>query len=274
MNDRITRLVSNRDLLAASVLRATTTAALIGQQQQGLNKAPLRALVEAMLGTLLLTTRLKGRGMLILQLDTDGIFDRLRVDGIGLGYVRAAVPLATSERLRDHHDHEPLFGTGTLSISRQLEGDSQVYASTIAVEGGEVPAMLAAFVRDSEQAEARMHLDVRIEGDQVQRANGIYVERVSGAPDEAVRRVHDLARIAAAPLADEVDDLAVCDLCFDGGFTRLMEYPLRFHCPCSRERFETALRNCSPAERRQLADPDHIIRPTCDFCRSSYEVPL
>jgi molecular chaperone Hsp33 len=48
--------------------------------------------------------------------------------------------------------------------------------------------------------------------------------------------------------------------------------PIAFRCDCDGERITTILRGYSAEERAGLADPDGIIRASCEFCGKTYEI--
>ena len=109
MPDHIARFVSDCERLALSIVRAPDTCQLIGHEQHGLEGKPLRVLSNSILSSLLLATRLKGRGMLTWALDTEGLFDYCRIDAIGLGSVRALVRRQTSKNLSDWNGFDSLL---------------------------------------------------------------------------------------------------------------------------------------------------------------------
>jgi molecular chaperone Hsp33 len=59
---------------------------------------------------------------------------------------------------------------------------------------------------------------------------------------------------------------------FPGGYALLDRYPVRFHCPCSRERFEAAIVSLGDEEvERIIAEEEHeATEVVCHFCNEAY----
>ena len=277
MNDHISRYVSDEHF-AVSLVRAGKTCQLIGSEQHGLVGEPLRVLSQAVVCSLLLATRLKGRGLLTISLDTNGVFDYLRADAIGLGSVRAMIRPETHQQLSDWNGVDPLLGDGRFTLSRQLEGTAQPYQSVVAVSAAPLRDIINNFVRDSEQVDAIMFTDIGITDNQVSHAQGIYIERMPGAAaSEAGRHFDELVAepeqgLALHALRDD-DDL-VRELFASDAFRLLHRYDVGFHCPCSAERYAATLRSFGPDQVKELVNGNGVIETECDFCRSRYAIPL
>jgi molecular chaperone Hsp33 len=46
--------------------------------------------------------------------------------------------------------------------------------------------------------------------------------------------------------------------------------PIRFHCPCSRDRAAATMALVGPGDMADLVDPDGSATVVCEFCRESY----
>jgi molecular chaperone Hsp33 len=63
-------------------------------------------------------------------------------------------------------------------------------------------------------------------------------------------------------------------LCGDrGGELEILETrPVRFHCPCSRDRVEAMLELLGPGELSAMIRDDGRAEVTCNFCNERYEI--
>jgi len=278
MNDHITRYATS-DHLAIAVVRCTDTVATIAAQH-GLQGEPLRVLGEAITASLLMATRLKGPGVMHLSLRNQGVFAHLRVDAIGLGSVRAMITETVREQLLQWNGVDPLLGAGEIEVSKQLAQDQQAYRSTIALERGDATWAANRYLATSEQVDACVLSDVRVRKAQTIEATGVYIERLPGADEDEsgvqhLRR-HQLALTEGNPMGiagDQDDDGLIQRLVPGSELVRLHQYDVGFHCPCSRDRFVSSLRSIANDQLHDLAD-NGILETTCEFCRTSYEIPL
>jgi len=276
MSDTIGRFVTDAGY-AVAVVRAPATVLEIGRDQHRLSDGPLALLGQAVLGSLLLATRLKGPGLLTLEVAGEGAFDRLRCDAIGLGSVRAMVPPTTQERLAAWNGADPLLDSGVLTVSRQLHHEDQPYQSKLLVGASDMARVCNDYLVTSEQVPAAIGVDLAVAGDQ-HTATALYLERLPGGDEE-----HPLMRVLLE-LRDRPellgehrhgDDEAVLrSLCPEATFRQLHRYRVGFHCPCSRERYIATLRNFSTEQLSELTNGAGVIDTVCEFCHSRYEIPL
>lgn len=275
MSDRMARFVTDAGY-AAAVVRADRTVHTIAREQHGLADGPLAVMGEALVASLLLATRLKGPGLLTFSLATDGVFDHLRCDAIGLGSVRGLVLPGTGERLADWNGADRLVGDGILTVGKQLHDEDLPYQSKLLVGSDSVARIANDYLVASEQVPAAIGIAVRPSATD-DRAAGIYLERLPGGELEhplmeiLLRLRDDPAGIAF----DEADEAALLQrLCPAATFRHLHTYDVGFHCPCSRERYIASLRNFPVERLSELTNGAGVIETVCDFCRTRYPIPL
>lgn len=271
MADRMARFVTDAGY-AAAVVDAGDTVRTIAVEQHTLAPGPAAVLGEALVGSLLLATRLKGPGLLTITLATDGVFDHLRCDAIGLGSVRGMVLPRTHTRLAEWNGVDRLVGDGMLTVGRQLREEEEPYTSKLLVQADSAGRIVNDYLVASEQVPASVGVGVDAE-----RASGIYLERLPGGDPEhplmaELLRLRDAPAIDPAAAADPAAFLA--QMCPEATFRQLHEYPVGFHCPCSRERYVANLRNFSTDQLRELSNGAGVVETLCDFCRSRYPIPL
>lgn len=272
MTDRMARFVTDAGY-AAAVVRSPATVREIACDQHQLSGTPAGVLGEAIVGALLLATRLKGPGLLTFSLATDGVFDHFRCDAIGLGSVRAMVLPRTHERLAGWNGVDRLIGDGLVTVGRQLREEEEPYHSKLLVQAESVPRIVNDYLVASEQVPAA--IGVVADGDQ--RAVGLYLERLPGGDPEhplMTRLLHLREQPDAFDHAAADPATLLAELCPEATFRQLHEYGVGFHCPCSRSRYVANLRNFSTDQLRELSNGAGVIETRCDFCRSFYPIPL
>ncbi len=273
MTDHISRFVCN-DGYALSYVRCEDTAELIGHKQHGLAYDALELASKGLIASLLMGTRLKGPGTLSLQLRAEtGRIRNFRVDAMGLGFVRGLVTKLDNG--------EELIGTGTLSVMKQIEGSDQPFHSTVPFDSDQIIHVCNAYLRNSEQVQALICYDIAVEGNHVSRANGFYLERLPAAeqhPDCHLNNCFDeLYEVKQdfVMLDDKGDDEELIARLFgQGHFNKLQEYPVRFHCPCSKERYANTLSGFNKDQLLDLVNEKGFIPTRCEFCLNEYDVPL
>ncbi|TVR08552.1 MAG: Hsp33 family molecular chaperone HslO [Planctomycetota bacterium] len=279
MNDHIGRYATT-DHLAVAIVRAQGTVATIADQHQ-LRGTPRQLLGQSLVASLLLATRLKGQGVLSLSLRNTGGFAHVRCDAIGMGQVRGMVTSSVREQLQSWNGVDPLLqGELQIEVSKQLSDEHQPYRSLVSLPTDSIPLAINGYLAHSEQIDACMMIDCRVNEDAVVEATGVYLERLPGAADEdpGIDHLHRHQQALAdghpMGLAGDRSDHGLLQRILPGcELIHLKDYPARFFCPCSADRFREALRGLAPADRAELAD-NGIISTECEFCRSVYHIPI
>jgi molecular chaperone Hsp33 len=241
---------------------------------------PLETLVlgRAYLCAGLLSTTIKGGDRLAVRVDGNGPAEGFSVEAAADGSVRGRLFRSPIEVEPSDAALEelPLFGAGTLSVTRFIEDRPRPFVGTVELETGRLASNLAAYYLESEQT--RTAFDVGIEFDregEVLGAGALYFQALPGADEEFLARVEDslpgLPRIGAH---------------FASGGTRegFLERNLRelfpevrgekavaFSCSCSRERFGSFLRFSSVEFLSDLAENGPWpLETVCHNCASAY----
>ena len=280
MTDTMLRLVASEGY-AIAACDMSNTARLIAEEQHHLSGEPFNIIASALLGSALLGTRLKGRGLLTLEFSGDGIIDYFRVDSMGLGSLRALVPTSVSEACGGWNGVDSLLGEGKLAITKQIEHRNgqpgQPYRSAMLANAADMNALLNDVCIVSEQVSARILIDVSHD-----RCRGLLIERLPGCEDEAIwQRV--LTYVDAPDIwRSETADYSLAEIAqhtighdeTQSPLKNLHEYEVKFYCPCARERYLNTLVGFPDQQLISLVDNDGQIHCTCDFCHATYEIPL
>nr|MBA2669762.1 Hsp33 family molecular chaperone HslO [Gemmatimonadota bacterium] len=110
---------------------------------------------------------------------------------------------------------------------------------------------------------------------EVDAAGGFLVQILPGLDDAEIRMIEE--QISSLPhptqmIRDGLTPEQVLDQIFGGEFEQLDSYPVRFHCPCSRERFETAIITLGREEIIRIMEEEEkdATEIVCHFCNEAY----
>ncbi len=244
------------------------------------------ALGRVATGALLLASSLEkttGREPIItLEIDGGGPAGRLLATASPSGWVRATVdhPEAQAEPRPDGKlDVAAVVGgSGTLIVTRD-PGIGDPYRGVVDLVSGEIAKDLARYLDESEQTPAAVLLGVFVvPTPSVQHAGGLMVQLLPGVSDaearELSRRVAGLETVTSQLRAGRGPEDWLRAL-FPDDLEILDTTPAFFHCGCSRDRVERALKLLGEAEIRPLLDRSltEPVTLTCGFCKAVYEVP-
>jgi len=167
---------------------------------------------------------------------------------------------------------------GTFAVARDL-GIGQPYRGVVPLAGGEIGLDLATYLKDSEQTPTAVLLGVRVAAEgRVLHSGGLLVQLMPGFSEERaivlesrLSAFGELTRKmqAGAGPAEWIDEIFAATAKVEE------ETPVRFHCGCSRDRVERALKLLGAKEvgalmRDAESRPARIV---CEFCRTPYDVP-
>ncbi len=165
---------------------------------------------------------------------------------------------------------------GRLSVVRDL-GMRHPYSSSVELISGEIGEDLAYFLLQSEQIPSAVGIGVFVQTDgSVEAAGGYMVQLLPGVPDAEVSAIEDKIRTLPHPttmLRCGDTPESILERIFPDGCDLLGRTPVRFHCPCSRERAERALIALGARELREIAGDTErrgFTDLTCEFCAEPY----
>lgn len=218
--------------------------------------------------------------LLTLRLRGDGPAGTLLVTANGAGEVRGLVsnPRPEVPQARDGKlDVSGVVGrTGHLTVTKDM-GMRHPYASTVEIVSGEVGQDLAYYLARSEQVPSAVGIGVFVRADgSVEAAGGYIVQLLPGLSEETVSGIEETIRALPHPTTmlrsgDSPED--ILGRIFPDGYELLDRIPVRFHCPCTRERAERALLLLGSDALREMRDEGlerGHTEAVCQFCTAEY----
>lgn len=233
-----------------------------------------RALAELLAAASLLSSTLKFKGALIVQLQGDGPVRLLVVECDATLSVRATAQWKdAAAALKEDASLVDLAGGpdhGRLAITLDPKDGGPIYQGIVALEAASIATLIEHYLVTSEQIDSRMTLAT--EGTRVR---GLLLQRLPGATaaddatwQRAAARI-DVLSSAALLGSASAEDLLRAN--FPDDDVRLFAArAIRFECSCSAERVANALRLLGRAEVESILTEQGLIGVTCEFCNRSY----
>ena len=267
---------------------AIDSTATVGElrRRHATDPAVTAALGRLATGALLFGAMLKDNDQLVtVRVQGNGPAGTLLASANGAGEVRGLVsnPRPDVEQVNENGklNVSGVVGTeGRLTVTRDL-GMRQPHTSTVELVSGEVGEDLAHFLATSEQIPSAVGIGVFVQttGD-VEAAGGYIVQLMPGISDHEAARIESVIRDLPHPttmLRDGDNPERMLKRIFNGDLQILENKPVRFHCPCSKERAERALMLLGHSELQAIIEADADKGETeviCQFCTSVYRITI
>ncbi len=260
-------------------------------RRHGATGASAIALARGLTSGLLLATLTKDRERVTLQLLGDGPLGGLTVDATSEGTARAYVKdVDAPAGVAVGAGRRPVLSraigaTGVVSVVRDL-GMRESFRGQTSFASGEIDEDCERYLNESEQVDSAIRCEtvlgpdgalVAVAGILVQALPGGRGAAIVGAARERLvgGALRDALAKAHAPGAGTptdpgtLVDEALGDLL--GAWHALDARPVRFHCPCSRERAGASLALLGAAELADMILEDGKAEVVCNFCRARHE---
>lgn len=271
--DVLVRAIGVEGAIRALAVRTTGVGEALRLAHQSAPTATV-ALTRVATAALLVGGTIKGREQVAIELKGDGPLRELYAIADARGQVRAMVGDASVDlppRDDGRFDVGRAIGAGTLTVTRTL-GLKEPYRGIVPLVSGEVAADLAQYFVTSEQKPAAIGLGEHVDATGVKAAGGFFIQALPGADEQLLARIEQ--RIERLPA---LSDLMLLGMTPEELLKRLLldivvleTLPVRFTCPCARDRFEALLTSMGGAELRDMAGSQSVTELHCHFCNSKY----
>lgn len=278
-NDYLVRATALDERVRAFALNAT---GLVNELQRRHDTYPAvtAALGRTAMGALLIGAASLKEAEQVLTVDVrgGGPVRRIVVTANGAGQVRGFVgnPHAHAESVTEKLNVAGVVGTeGYLAVTKDL-GMRETYQGMVEIVSGEIGEDLAYYMAKSEQTPSGVGIGVFVNPDlTVAAAGGYLIQLLPGLSDEEITEIEQRAAALPHPTAllrDGVTPEQMLERLFPEGYTFGDRYPISFHCPCSRERFEAAIISMGPGEIQRIIEEEDqpFTEVVCHFCNEAY----
>ena len=278
-SDYMVRATAHGGLVRAFAINATGVVREIRERHNTFPSATA-AIGRLSIGALLFGAMLKEEDQLVsIRINADGPGGTLLASANGRGEVRGLIANPRPEIEENRNGKLNVSGvvgtTGQLTVTKDL-GMRQPYAGTVEIVSGEVGEDLAYYLATSEQIPSAVGIGVFMNVDNsVDAAGGYMVQLLPGLSEEAVTEIESI--IASLPhpttmLRSGESPEQILGRIFGDDFDVIGKMPVRFACPCSRERVSNALAMLGNEEiDSMIADsPGQPHEIKCQFCNEAY----
>jgi len=258
-----------------------STTRLVAQMRaaHGLGILETEVLGRAYTAAALLSATIKGDDRIAMKVEGDGPAGGFLVECNARGDVRGRLFQAPIELDGPPAtlDTAPLIGSGTMALTRYMTGKTEPVTGSAALRTGRVAEDLSAYFLLSEQTRSSFTVGLRLDAEgRVAGAGGLFLQALPGASDEALDRVERLVYgmdSLGQTFASGATRMDVCLRSFPFfDFNHLDDRPVRFYCPCSKERIGAYVGALPVDELIELeAEGPFPLSVTCHNCGSAYD---
>ncbi|MGY6629845.1 MAG: Hsp33 family molecular chaperone HslO [Wenzhouxiangella sp.] len=225
---------------------------------------------EALLVVALLSSGIKFQGRVSLQLQGHAGLKLLMADCSHDGGLRGIARIDEDVALPEGRDElfESLARGGILTLTLDPSDGGQRWQGIVPLEGASLATAVEAYFERSEQLTTRVFL-----GQDAGRAGALMLQQMPGASDDpdGWNRLEQLAATVKREELLELEAQSLFQRLFHEEQCRLFEAsPLRFDCPCNRERVMNVLISLGAAELAVLAEEQEVVEVKCQFCNQAY----
>jgi molecular chaperone Hsp33 len=230
----------------------------------------LLAMSRAATAVGLLSTTLKGRQQVGIQVNGDGPLGELYALSTSSGEVRvtASKPEAS---VAPESEVGSVVGSGRFTLIKTSD-TGEPYRGTVPIFTGGIAEDLAYYFMFSEQIPTACGLGESIEEDQLI-TGGYLVQSLPDPSDEALSTLEQRV-VTLPPLKDILNAVnpleMLLELLFMDDYEILEESTICFKCPCERPKFARTLLTLGKAELTQIREEDGEMNISCHFCGDDY----
>lgn len=245
-------------------------------QGHGYPPIVVKLLGELLAATSLFTALLKFEGHINLQLQGSGPLNFMTVNGThdqelrGLAHIRADLP--------DSHQLLDLLGEDALLIITLTPAQGEKYQGLVRVQHEHIAQVVEEYFQQSEQLSTRLWLSADPEtlvcsGFMLQ---VLPVTSEAGGEQRIAQQAsfEHLSVLANTLTHEEMALLSVAQLLhrlYHEEDIHLFEpQTVRFHCGCSRDKTQEALRSVEKTELLTIIEEEGSLDLTCDYCLTTY----
>ncbi len=222
---------------------------------------------EALVIAALCSSGVKFEGRVSLQLRATGALRLLLADCTDEGGLRGLVRFDPEAILAAPSFREMTAG-GVLTMTVEPSAQGQIWQGIVPLTGDSLAEAIASYFEQSEQLETRVVLAVSDDA-----AAGVLIQRLPGPAEDQDgwrRAGHLLDTVRPEELLETDAETLLARLFHDEDRRLFPARPLRFYCPCSRQRVARVLRSLGEDELRAIIAERGEVEVACEFCNEQY----
>lgn len=277
MNDYLVKALAYDGQVRAFAITTTET---VGEAQRRHYTWPTAsaALGRTMTAGVMLGATLKGEDKLTIKIEGGGPIGLILVDTNAKGEVRGYVTNPQTHFDLNAHgklDVRRAVGTeGTLTVVKDI-GMREQFSGQVPIVSGEIGDDFTYYLVSSEQTPSSVGVGVLVNPDNtILAAGGFLLQLLPGTDEETISRIEQrlktiepISRLIEKGLTPE--DILV-EIVGKDNLKILEKMPVSFHCPCSRERIESAIISLGKEEIDAMIIEDEKAEAQCHFCNETY----
>ena len=258
----------NKELKFAVGLSTPLTQTILEAHQP--SAQGLLAMSRAATAVGLLSTTLKGRQQIGLQVNGDGPLGELYALSNAKGELRvtAGAPNVSAEPISEVSS---IVGSGRFTLIKTSDS-GEPYRGTVPIFTGGIAEDLAYYFMFSEQVPTACGLGESINEDLLL-TGGYLVQSLPNPSEESLATLEQRV-VTLPPLKDILNNEQplemLLELLFMDDYEILEESEMTFNCPCERPKFARTLLTLGKSELTQIRQEDGEINITCHFCGDQY----
>lgn len=226
--------------------------------------------VSAMMGLMY-----KDGESLTLQIKGDGPINTMLVEANSNGDVRGEIAnpnVYIRAKQEGKLDVGAAVGNGFLHVTKDLNM-KQIFTSSTELVSGEIAEDFASFFVKSEQTPSAVSLGVLVDVDgSIRTSGGFIIQVMPGASDETITKLENTINYIG-PVSrwfDEGKSLEDLLSALSNNTEKILDKKsLRYHCPCSKDKFAKSLSALDNESMDELIADDGI-EVVCHFCNKKY----
>lgn len=235
------------------------------------------AIGRTMTASLILGAMLKGEDKLTVKIEGGGPIGAIVADANAKGEVRAYVSnphVHFDLNEQGKLDVRRAVGTdGTLSVVKDL-GLRDYFTGQVEIVSGELGDDFTYYLVSSEQVPSSVGVGVLVNPDNtILGAGGFIIQLLPGTDEETIStiekqlsQIEPISKLIQKGLTPE----EILEEVLGQKPDVLETMPVKFHCSCSKDRFETAILGLGKKEIQDMIEEDGKAEAVCHFCNEKY----
>lgn len=246
------------------------------------SKTMTAVLGRALTGTSLMASLLKDKdNTLTFQLRGDGPAGTVICVGDYMGNVRGYAENPDVElppNAKGKLDVGGAVGAGTMYIIKDL-GMNEPYIGVSPIVSGEIADDITEYFASSEQTPTVCALGVRVDTNNMcASAGGFLVQLMPGYEDGDIEKLETNVRMmdsVSKLIKDGKTGEEIIGMILSGiGYEMFDEFDIEYRCPCSREKYLTALVGLNEIDMNELRAANEPVETNCRFCGRKFTFTL